>query len=188
MDSFAPMWSSLTASFWQRLIAQTFKVNRSDFEHQCLKAPISFICKWFIKVNSQNVGDISVMMHKNWRVVKKMLIRGGSDLEEIIPIRRKFVHPLYRQGLLYHDVAIYELDRRIIYSSDFNQYGDTPTCLDQGRYHLSFGSAYCRHELDFCQVVFFLPLKNSGETDLSGLTARVFGYGLTENNTQVGSL
>ena len=100
------------------------------------------------------MSDISVMMHKNWRIVKKLLIRGGSDYEEIIPVRRKFVHPLYRQGLLYHDVAIYELDRRITYSSDLNQYGDTPTCLDQGRHHLSFGFACCRHELNFCQVVF----------------------------------
>ena len=47
-------------------------------------------------------------------------------------MKRYFKHPLYKYPTLYNDIAIAELGRRIEYNYD--RYGDTPTCLDQGKY------------------------------------------------------
>ena len=63
-----------------------------------------------------------------------------------------FKHPQYQFPSLYNDVAVVELGRRIEYNYD--KYGDTPTCLDQGKY------------------------------DIVGNIATVQGYGETEGGTR----
>ena len=47
-------------------------------------------------------------------------------------MKRAFKHPLYKFGRAYDDIALLELGRRIVF--DFDNYGDTPTCLDLGRW------------------------------------------------------
>ena len=58
--------------------------------------------------------------------------RDDTVYEEQIELKRHFKHPLYKYPTLYNDIAIAELGRRIEYNYD--RYGDTPTCLDQGKY------------------------------------------------------
>ena len=59
-------------------------------------------------------------------------LRDDTVYEEQIELKRHFKHPLYKYPTLYNDIAIAELGRRIEYNYD--RYGDTPTCLDQGKY------------------------------------------------------
>ena len=40
-------------------------------------------------------------------------------------------HPLYRYPNAYNDVSVIELGRRIEF--DYKKFGDSPTCLDQGK-------------------------------------------------------
>jgi len=47
-----------------------------------------------------------------------------------IEIKRVYKHPQYNHPQLYNDVALLELGRRIEF--DFDKFGDTPTCLDDG--------------------------------------------------------
>ena len=61
-----------------------------------------------------------------------MTIRDQTNLIEQIGVKRAFVHPLYKNPSLYYDIALYELDRRILYSSNLTIYKDTPACLQKG--------------------------------------------------------
>ena len=51
-------------------------------------------------------------------------------------MRRFFKHPFYIYPELYHDIAVVELGRRIEY--DFDKFGDSPACLDQGKHPPDF--------------------------------------------------
>ena len=64
------------------------------------------------------------------REVRVNTLRDNTGNKEIIEIKRVFKHPLYKYPNLYNDVAVIELGRRVEY--DYNVYGDTPSCLDQG--------------------------------------------------------
>ena len=57
-------------------------------------------------------------------------IRDGTPFEEVVEIKRVYKHPNYKYPNLYNDVAVLELGRRIEY--DFDKFGDSPSCLDQG--------------------------------------------------------
>lgn len=63
------------------------------------------------------------------RKIKLNSVRAGTQFNESIEIKRVYKHPNYKFPLLYDDVAIIELGRRIEY--DYNKFGDTPTCVDQ---------------------------------------------------------
>ena len=62
----------------------------------------------------------------------RVTIRDQTNLIEQIGVKRAFVHPLYKFPSLYYDIALYELDRRILYSSNLTNYKDTPVCLQKG--------------------------------------------------------
>ena len=88
-------------------------------------------------------------------------------------MKKVYKHPHYRYPSLYDDIAMIELGRRIEYNFDkvwilriklikkdlmyilitILQFGDTPTCIDQG------------------------------EEDFYGRVAKVQGYGVTEDKT-----
>ena len=57
--------------------------------------------------------------------------RDGTPSKSTIEIKRIYKHPLYKYPNLYNDVAVIELGRRIEY--DYDKFGDSPTCLDQGQ-------------------------------------------------------
>lgn len=45
-------------------------------------------------------------------------------------MKKAYIHPHYEYPSLYDDIAVVELGRRIVY--DYDKFGDTPFCLDQG--------------------------------------------------------
>ena len=45
-------------------------------------------------------------------------------------MKKSYTHPHYEYPSLYDDIAVVELGRRIVY--DYDKFGDTPFCLDQG--------------------------------------------------------
>ena len=47
-------------------------------------------------------------------------------------MKKVYKHPLYNFPSLYNDVSVIELGRRVVY--DYDTYGDSPTCMDQGQY------------------------------------------------------
>jgi len=65
------------------------------------------------------------------RKVKINTIRDNTEYVEIIEIKKVYKHPQYKYPNLYDDVAVLELGRRIEYNYDL--YGDTPSCIDQGQ-------------------------------------------------------
>jgi len=57
-------------------------------------------------------------------------IRDGTIYQESIGVRRMWIHPQRNVaffGAAYFDIAVLELERRIIY--DFDKYGDSPACI-----------------------------------------------------------
>merc|ERR1719154_788119 len=64
------------------------------------------------------------------RPVKMNSIRDNTIYREVVETKRVFKHPLYEYPNLYNDIAVIELGRRVEY--DYEKYGDTPVCLDQG--------------------------------------------------------
>ena len=62
-------------------------------------------------------------------LTRTIVIRDDTQFEEIFEVKRHFLHPMYRFPLLYNDVAVFELERKIVY--DFDKYGDSPVCLGQ---------------------------------------------------------
>ena len=58
-------------------------------------------------------------------------MRPGTEYAEVIEIKRSFIHPLYKFPLSYNDISLSEVGRRILF--DFDKYGDSPACLDQGK-------------------------------------------------------
>jgi len=83
------------------------------------------------------------------REIKINTIRDNTAHKELIEMKKAYTHPHYEYPSLYDDIAVVELGRRIVY--DYDKFGDTPFCLDQG-------------EKTFYEE-----------------TATVQGYGLTEN-------
>jgi len=53
-----------------------------------------------------------------------------SELLEYIEVKNVYIHPEYEVGSYYNDIALIELGRRIEF--DFERFGDTPECIDQG--------------------------------------------------------
>ena len=47
----------------------------------------------------------------------------------MIETKNVYIHPNYKFGSLYSDIALLELGRRVVY--DFDSFGDTPACLDR---------------------------------------------------------
>jgi len=70
-------------------------------------------------------------VESSYILTSTITIRTGTDHEETIAVRRKFIHPWYNQGdgTYYNDIAILELERKILY--DYGTYGDSPTCLNE---------------------------------------------------------
>ena len=62
--------------------------------------------------------------------ITQVTFRINGQFEEKIKIKRMYQHPLYHYPGLYNDIAVLELDRRIEY--DFNKFGDSPLCIDNG--------------------------------------------------------
>jgi secreted trypsin-like serine protease len=58
--------------------------------------------------------------------VRKITIRDDTAFRESIEVRRFWQFPMFN-GTSYYDIAIIELERRILY--DWETYGDSPTCL-----------------------------------------------------------
>jgi len=79
-------------------------------------------------------------------------LRDGTKFQEIITVKKVYQHPEYRAPILYNDIAVVELSRRVTY--DYDQYGDSPTCLDRG------------------------------DLQLEGRNVTSIGYGLTEHGTR----
>merc|ERR550539_1197657 len=63
------------------------------------------------------------------REIKIQNLRDGTPFKELIEVKRVYQHPHYKFGLLYNDIAMIELGRRIAY--DYEKYGDSPVCIDQ---------------------------------------------------------
>ena len=66
-------------------------------------------------------------------VLKDDFFRDGTLYKESVEMKKVYKHPLYKFPSLYNDVSVIELGRRVVY--DFDVYGDTPTCMDQGDYN-----------------------------------------------------
>ena len=64
------------------------------------------------------------------RRVRVTTIRDQTPHREDVEIKRIYRHPNYRAHIFYNDVAVLELGRRIVY--DFDKFGDSPSCMDQG--------------------------------------------------------
>eukprot|EP00092_Neocalanus_flemingeri_P000634 GFUD01000676.1.p1 GENE.GFUD01000676.1~~GFUD01000676.1.p1 ORF type:complete len:571 (-),score=137.70 GFUD01000676.1:32-1744(-) len=65
------------------------------------------------------------------RQVKINTIRDNTEHIEIVEIKKVYQHPQYKYPSLYDDIAVLELGRRVEYNYDL--YGDTPSCIDQGQ-------------------------------------------------------
>jgi len=66
----------------------------------------------------------------NAREIKINTIRDNTAHKELIEMKKYYTHPHYEYPSLYDDIAVVELGRRIVY--DYEKFGDTPFCLDQG--------------------------------------------------------
>jgi len=53
-------------------------------------------------------------------------VRTNTDFTESLEVKRLWKYPLF-EGTGYYDIAVLELERRIIY--DYETFGDSPTCL-----------------------------------------------------------
>merc|ERR1712059_135718 len=56
-------------------------------------------------------------------------LRDDTNETEMITVKKVYRHPLYNPPLLYNDIAVVELSRRVVY--DYDVYGDSPSCLDK---------------------------------------------------------
>jgi len=56
----------------------------------------------------------------------------NRGFQELIGWKKVYSHPNYVFPRLYDDIALVQLGRRIPYN--FTKFGDTPTCMDQGKY------------------------------------------------------
>jgi len=110
--------------------------------------------KWMVSA-SHCFDDFEKSRNK----LRTEIIRDQTENKEFIEVRRVFKHPFYVFPKLYHDIAVVELGRRIEYN--FDKFGDTPACLDQGQ-----------NPPDFW-------FKRTGT---------VQGYGVTENGDQAGTI
>ena len=63
--------------------------------------------------------------------MKIITIRNNQEYQEVVEIKRHFMHPFY-DFLLYDDITVLELGRRVEYN--FEKIGDTPACMDQGNF------------------------------------------------------
>ena len=61
---------------------------------------------------------------ENKAQLKAVVIRDGTIYQEFIGLRRVFNHPWFSYPSLYNDIAVGELNRRIVY--DYDKYGDSP--------------------------------------------------------------
>jgi len=57
---------------------------------------------------------------------RKIYVRTNTDFTESLEVKRLWRYPLF-EGTGYYDIAVLELERRIIY--DYDIFGDSPTCL-----------------------------------------------------------
>ncbi|XP_023326935.1 trypsin 3A1 [Eurytemora carolleeae] len=64
------------------------------------------------------------------RIVSQILRTSFPQFKEYVEVKRTFIHPGYKTGELNSDIALVELGRRVEFNLD--EFGDTPTCLDQG--------------------------------------------------------
>ena len=64
----------------------------------------------------------------NRAATRTISIRDGTEHHEAIEVRREFLHPLYQWPMFYNDIAVLELERRILF--DLEDIGDSPPCLD----------------------------------------------------------
>lgn len=95
--------------------------------------------------------DFGILADDTQKKLAVQTFRDKTKYKEIVEIKRVFKHPKYTYPNLYNDIAVIELGRRIV--ENFPKYGETPTCLDQGR------------------------------EDIIGKTATVQGYGTTETGS-----
>jgi len=75
--------------------------------------------------------DFEVSASNEPRKIKVNTIRDNTNHTEVIEIKRVFKHPQYKYPNLYDDIAVLELGRRVEYNYDL--FGDTPSCIDQGQ-------------------------------------------------------
>ena len=60
--------------------------------------------------------------------------RDNTQYNASIEIKKVYKHPAYKFPSLYNDIAVIELGRRVVY--DFEKYGDSPICLDNGKHEV----------------------------------------------------
>ncbi len=77
------------------------------------------------------------LMFRGSGSVRLNTIRVNTKYSEIIEVKRYFKHPLYKFGRAYDDIVLVELGRRIVY--DYDIFGDSPTCIDLGKFHPPIG-------------------------------------------------
>jgi len=100
------------------------------------KRPGEFFCgatvvsdRWVVAA-SHCYDDFRNGVSDGPRKVRVNTIRDNTGALELVEIKRVYKHPNYKFPNLYNDVAVLELGRRIEY--DFDKYGDSPSCMDQG--------------------------------------------------------
>jgi len=62
---------------------------------------------------------------------RRVSIRDNTQYQETIGVSRVWTHPARAEGA-YYDIAIMELERRIIF--DYDKYGNSPNCLGKDKY------------------------------------------------------
>ena len=85
--------------------------------------------RWVVAA-SHCYDDFAAGISQEAKKVRVNTIRSGTPYTETLEIKRVYKHPLYKFPNLYNDIAILELGRRVEYN--YEKFGDTPTCIDQG--------------------------------------------------------
>ena len=87
--------------------------------------------KWAVSA-AHCYDDFASAATNEARKVRINTVRDGTEHVDIVEVKRVYKHPGYRYPVLYDDVAVLELGRRVEYG--FDKFGDTPTCMDRGMF------------------------------------------------------
>eukprot|EP00092_Neocalanus_flemingeri_P019183 GFUD01020782.1.p1 GENE.GFUD01020782.1~~GFUD01020782.1.p1 ORF type:complete len:726 (+),score=150.54 GFUD01020782.1:33-2210(+) len=101
------------------------------------KSPEDYFCgatmvsdRWVVAA-AHCYDEFEVSADNKPKQVKINTIRDNTEHIEIVEIKKVYKHPQYKYPTLYDDIAVLELGRRVEYNYDL--YGDTPSCIDQGQ-------------------------------------------------------
>jgi len=81
----------------------------------------------FVVTAAHCIAEFDTIGSNTRETTRTVVIRDNTPFKEIVEVKRSFIHPYYSPGPVDNDIAVFELERRIIY--DFDKFGDSPVCL-----------------------------------------------------------